>query len=199
MRFYFLEKSFGNKLLCFFILMEFMRDNNRKKVIDVFSRMFEVNYSKVKNLAYSLLKSELDAEDVAQEVFTKLWEQQSIWIDNKRELDAYILIMTKNIALNISKHQKIRLEYKERFLEESSDLTDRDLLESIYFREILQGIYLKLESIPERRRTVFELSRFYGKSHKEIADKMNISVRTVEQQICLTLIELRKVLGAFAG
>ena len=50
--------------------MEFMRDNNRKKVIDVFSRMFEVNYSKVKNLAYSLLKSELDAEDVAQEVFT---------------------------------------------------------------------------------------------------------------------------------
>ena len=122
--------------------MEFMRDNNRKKVIDVFSRMFEVNYSKVKNLAYSLLKSELDAEDVAQEVFTKLWEQQSIWIDNKRELDAYILIMTKNIALNISKHQKIRLE---------------------------------------------------------IADKMNISVRTVEQQIYLTLIELRKVLGAFAG
>ena len=100
LRFYFLEKSFGNKLLCFFILMEFMRDNNRKKVIDVFSRMFEVNYSKVKNLAYSLLKSELDAEDVAQEVFTKLWEQQSIWIDNKRELDAYILIMTKNIALN---------------------------------------------------------------------------------------------------
>ena len=59
--------------------------------------------------------------------------------------------------------------------------------------------YLKLESIPERRRTVFELSRFYGKSHKEIADKMNISVRTVEQQIYLTLIELRKVLGAFAG
>ena len=103
------------------------------------------------------------------------------------------------IALDISKHQKIRLEYKERFLEESLDLTDRDLLESIYFREILQGIYLKLESIPERRRTVFELSRFYGKSHKEIADKMNISVRTVEQQIYLTLIELRKVLGAFAG
>ena len=168
-----------------------MRNEPSSGNVGVFLQLFEVNYSKVKNLAYSLLKSELDAEDVAQEVFTKLWEQQSIWIDNKRELDAYIL--------NISKHQKIRLEYKERFLEESSDLTDRDLLESIYFREILQGIYLKLESIPERRRTVFELSRFYGKSHKEIADKMNISVRTVEQQIYLTLIELRKVLGAFAG
>ena len=164
-----------------------MRNEPSSGNVGVFLQLFEVNYSKVKNLAYSLLKSELDAEDVAQEVFTKLWEQQSIWIDNKRELDAYILIMTKNIALNISKHQKIRLEYKERFLE------------SIYFREILQGIYLKLESIPERRRTVFELSRFYGKSHKEIADKMNISVRTVEQQIYLTLIELRKVLGAFAG
>jgi len=119
-----------------------MRNEPSSGNVGVFLQLFEVNYSKVKNLAYSLLKSELDAEDVAQEVFTKLWEQQSIWIDNKRELDAYILIMTKNIALNISKHQKIRLEYKERFLEESSDLTDRDLLESIYFREILQGIYL---------------------------------------------------------
>ena len=145
-----------------------MRNEPSSGNVGVFLQLFEVNYSKVKNLAYSLLKSELDAEDVAQEVFTKLWEQQSIWIDNKRELDAYILIMTKNIALNISKHQKIRLEYKERFLEESSDLTDRDLLESIYFREILQGIYLKLESIPERRRTVFELSRFYGKVIKKL-------------------------------
>ena len=104
-----------------------MRNEPSSGNVGVFLQLFEVNYSKVKNLAYSLLKSELDAEDVAQEVFTKLWEQQSIWIDNKRELDAYILIMTKNIALNISKHQKIRLEYKERFLEESSDLTDRDL------------------------------------------------------------------------
>jgi len=176
-----------------------MKSDKTPENIGIFLQLFEANYSKVKNLAYNLLKSEVDAEDVAQEVFAKLWEQQSIWINNKRELDAYILIMAKNIALNMFKYQKIRLEYKERFIEESSELTDRDLLDSIYFREILQSIYSKLESIPERRRTVFELSRFYGKSHKEIADKMNISVRTVEQQIYLTLIELRKVLGAFAG
>ena len=64
---------------------------------------------------------------------------------------------------------------------------------------MLMIVQLTLEKMPKRRRMIFELSRFYGKSHKEIADKMNISVRTVEQQIYLTLIELRKVLGAFAG
>ena len=51
-----------------------MRNEPSSGNVGVFLQLFEVNYSKVKNLAYSLLKSELDAEDVAQEVFTKLWE-----------------------------------------------------------------------------------------------------------------------------
>ena len=67
-----------------------------------------------------------------------------------------------------------------------------------HYREILGIIYSALAAIPDRRRRVFELSRFHGKSHKEIAVIMGISVHTVERQIYLTLTELRKTITAFA-
>ena len=53
-----------------------------------------------------LLKSESDAEDVAQDVFCKLWLQPELWLNNE-ELDNYIFIMTRNIVLNIFKHQQV--------------------------------------------------------------------------------------------
>ena len=81
-------------------------DNEEVETVDHFSRLFKNNYSRVKYFAYVLLKSEPDAEDVAQEVFARLWERQNIWLDNEREFDSYLLIMTRNIALNIYKHEQ---------------------------------------------------------------------------------------------
>lgn len=88
-------------------------DNEEVETVDHFSRLFKNNYSRVKYFAYVLLKSEPDAEDVAQEVFARLWERQNIWLDNEREFDSYLLIMTRNIALNIYKHEQVRQEYME--------------------------------------------------------------------------------------
>lgn len=170
--------------------------NNDSLTEEYFTFFFKSNYSKVKKVAYSLLKSEFDAEDVAQEVFAKLWEQQEIWVNNERKLDSYLLVMVRNAVINIFKHQQIRFEYQERFTKELSCVDDV-LFDRICQREMLQSVYATLKKMPERRREVFEHSRFHGESHKEIAGRMNISVRTVEQQIYLTLVELRKVLPGF--
>lgn len=91
--------------------------DNSNQVEEIFSVFYYANFSKIRKYAYRLLKSECDAEDVAQEVFIKLWEQQEIWLNNERKLDSYLLVMTKNIALNILKHQRIKLEYRERFIQ----------------------------------------------------------------------------------
>ena len=172
-------------------------DNEEVETVDHFSRLFKNNYSKVKYFAYVLLKSEPDAEDVAQEA--RLWERQNIWLDNEREFDSYLLIMTRNIALNIYKHEQVRQEYMEYHMVKSvSSQIDYDFFERFHYREMLGIIYSALAAIPDRRRRVFELSRFHGKSHKEIAVIMGISVHTVERQIYLTLTELRKTITAFA-
>ena len=62
------------------------------------------------------------------------------------------------------------------------------------YEEMQLVIRLTLEKMPERRRLIFELSRFKELSYKEIAERLNISIRTVEHQVYLVLIELKKVL-----
>lgn len=162
-----------------------------------FQRFFIANFPKVKNFAQMLLKSEAEAEDVAQDVFCKLWLQPEIWLDNDKELDGYIFIMTRNIILNIFKHQQIEQEYQEEAFDKAIlyELTDREeILNNVYYKELLMIVRLTLEKMPKRRRLIFELSRFRGLSHKEIAEKLDVSIRTIEHQIYLALIELKKIL-----
>lgn len=169
--------------------------NSSAPIEEKFSAFYKENYSKIRKYAYRLLKSECDAEDVAQEVFLKFWEQQELWLNNEKKRDAYLLVITRNIALNVLKHQRIKQEYQEYFLQEAASckLADNENFWTvIYCREMLQNVYIVLETVPKKRRNIFELSRFNGKSHKEIAGKLNISVHTVERQIYLTQIRLRE-------
>ena len=118
-------------------------------------------------------------------------------VDNENELDNYLFIMTRNIILNIFKHQQIEREYQEGYLEKTvlhELIEGEDALNNIYYEEMLLVVRLTLEKMPERRRLIFELSRFKGLSYKEIAEKLNVSIRTVEHQVYLALIELKKVL-----
>ena len=172
-------------------------ENNVNQIELKFQRFFISNFPKVKNYAQLLLKSEVDAEDVAQDIFCKLWLQPEIWLDNENELDNYLFIMTRNIILNIFMHQQIEREYQEGYLEKTvlhELIEGEDALNNIYYEEMLLVVRLTLEKMPERRRLIFELSRFKGLSYKEIAEKLNVSIRTVEHQVYLALIELKKVL-----
>lgn len=175
-------------------------ENSNKQIAMKFQCFFTVNFPKVKRFAQMLLKSEAEAEDVAQDVFCKLWLQPEIWLDNDKDLDNYLFIMTRNIVLNIFKHQQIQQEYQDEVIEKTLlyELTEKeDVLNNIYYREMLMIIQLTLEKMPKRRRLIFELSRFKGLSHKEIAENLGVSIRTIEHQVYLALIELKKVLLFF--
>lgn len=175
-------------------------ENNDRQIELKFQGFFTANFPKVKNFAQMLLKSEAEAEDVAQDVFCKLWLQPEIWLDTDRDLDNYIFIMTRNIVLNIFKHQQIEQEYQDEVIEKTIlyELTEKEeVLNNVYYKEMLMIIRLTLEKMPKRRRLIFELSRFRGLSHKEIADKLDVSIRTIEHQVYLALIELKKILILF--
>ena len=135
-------------------------ENNVNQIELKFQRFFISNFPKVKNYAQLLLKSE-----VAQDIFCKLWLQPEIWLDNENELDNYLFIMTRNIILNIFKHQQIEREYQEGYLEKTvlhELIEGEDALNNIYYEEMLLVVRLTLEKMPERRRLIFELSRFKG-------------------------------------
>ena len=103
----------------------------------------------------------------------------------------YIIPLTGMMAVSYT-----HLEVIEKTL--LYELTEKEeILNNVYYKEMLMIIQLTLEKMPKRRRLIFELSRFRGLSHKEIADKLDVSIRTIEHQVYLALIELKKVLLFF--
>lgn len=161
-----------------------------------FEKIFSNHYSTSKRFAFMLLKSEEDAEDIAQEVFTKLWTQPQIWKGNDN-INNYIYAMTKNLIFNFIKHKKIEHSYEEQLVEKilAEELGKLGTTyESIYYKEALLCLQLTLSQLPSKRRKIFEMSRFEEMTNLEIAEKLNISVRTVEHQIYLTLKDLKKTI-----
>ena len=162
-----------------------------------FEQFYAANFPRVKNFAKLLTKSEEDAEDIAQNIFLKLWTRPELWQDQET-MTGYLYTVTRNEIFNLFKHQKVEQECKEKVLKAQllGELCDEDssLLENLYYKKVLMLIRMTLSQLPDRRRRVFEMSRFEGLSHKEIADKLQIPLRTVEDHIYTTLTELRKVL-----
>lgn len=163
-----------------------------------FEMVFAEHYGSVKGFAFALLRSEDDAEDIAQNVFIKLWENPLLWRDKSREdLGRYLFAMTKNITLNYIRHNKIVEGYCDRTIDRSvleRIFIEDKALDPIYYEEAELLVRLVLSRLPERRRRIFEMSRFENKSNKEIAGELGISVRTVETQIYRTLVEMKKVI-----
>lgn len=171
-----------------------------KKLINpdnCFEQFYTSNFPRVKNFAKLLLKSEEDAEDIAQNIFLKLWTHPELW-QEQETINGYLYTVTRNEIFNLLKHQKVEQEYedkkmKEYLLDEFCE-EDSSLLEDIYYKEKLLLIRMELNQLPPHHRQIFEMSRFEGFSYKEIANELHIPLRTVENTIYKTLIKLRKVL-----
>lgn len=162
-----------------------------------FEQFYAANFPRIKNFARLLTKSEEDAEDIAQNIFLKLWTRPELW-QEQENMTSYLYTVTRNEIFNLFKHQKVEHEYEDKMIKAQliGELCDEDtsLLENLYYKEVLLLIKMSLNQLPPRRRQVFEMSRFEGLSHKEIAEKLQIPLRTVEDHIYKTLTELRKVL-----
>lgn len=160
-----------------------------------FEEIFIQYFPKVRTFAAILLKSEQEAEDIAQDIFVKLWEQPDLWEGNL--VRNYLYTMVKNHVFNRIKRKNIESKYINSqtnllSLEELSEFNDP--LNEVYLEEMQLLLKLSLEQMPEKRRQVFEMSRFEHLSNNDIAEKMNLSVRTVEQHIYLALKELKKII-----
>lgn len=162
-----------------------------------FEVIFMYYYPKVKNFARKLIKSEEDAEDIAQDVFIKFWKVPEIWSNNDQALDSYLYTMTKNTVIDLIRKRvnEVDSTYVDFSEISTNDTFQADsFLSEIYYKEIQLIIKLTIDQMPDQRKRIFKMSRSSGMSNKQIAHQLNISVRTVEHHIYLALSELKKVL-----
>lgn len=155
--------------------------------------IFQAHYPVVYRTIYRLITDKGIAEDLAQDVFMRLWEKRH-QIDIQGSLGAYIRRMAVNEALGyIRKHKKYNVE---EIAEQHSPSTVSG--EDLYMDGELQTeINKAIETLPPKCKTIFMLSRFEDLSYKEISQKLNISPKTVENQISKALKVLKKALKLY--
>jgi RNA polymerase sigma-70 factor (ECF subfamily) len=131
--------------------------------------------------------------DIVQETFIKVWEHRKS-IKPNLSFPAYLLRISRNLICDIVKHRKIR-ERTDKFIPHIALSENDDPSEALHLNILQEQITTIINrDLPSRCREIFLLSRFEGKTHREIADIFNLSVRTVENQIAHALKVLRKKL-----
>lgn len=171
------------------ILFERIKEGDEK----AFEGLFRAYYPFLCSYATRILKDATAAEEIVQELFVKLWEKRSA-THIGTSVKNYLFSSVKNLCLNHIRHAGVRDEYVKKIQQEQQYFSDEDAeSESVLF-EMLEA---EIESMPEKRREIFRMSRRDGLKYREIAEKLNISVKTVEAQMGLAFKYLREKLQAY--
>lgn len=140
-----------------------------------FNSIFERYWDKLFQTAFGFLRDEDAAKDVVQEVFFDLWNRRE-QLDIER-LPAYLYQATRFQSLKQLRKAHILDIHDEKFAEVLCANTTEEQVDLNLLQENLEK---SLGALPERYREVFELSRVHNLSNKEIADRMNLSPRTID-------------------
>jgi RNA polymerase sigma-70 factor (ECF subfamily) len=155
-----------------------------------FELLFKTHYSRLCSYANLFLNDPDAAEDVVQEVFFKLWKSRLELIINTT-IKSYLFRAVRNGCMNVIDHISIREAYK-IVNEEDIKSSESESIDEAVVSELEQRIKESIDQLPSERRKIFIMSRFDGMKYREIAEKLNISVKTVENQMYQALRFLRE-------
>lgn len=162
----------------------------QKGSLPAFESLFK-NYSqKLYRFSYSYLKSETEAEDLVQEVFLKLWENRSS-LKTGMSFQSYLFTIAFNSIRKSfnkkAKQEKFRVDLFEFLSAENTSLEIRPDFDSLILK--LDSL---IEQMPDRRKEIFLKRKKEGKSVRDIAEEMDVSPKTVENQITEAMNYLKK-------
>jgi len=156
-----------------------------------FEELFKEYFVPLMAFSRRILADEDDAREVVHQVFINLWEKRSE-IDLSTSLKSYLFTSVNNRSLNVIRDRK-------KF--SSEEVPERagewDVSAQIESMELEEKIREVIDSLPERCREIFELNRFDGLKYSEIAVQLDISVKTVENQMSKALKILREKLAKY--
>ena len=147
-----------------------------------FERLFHTFYEDLCRFASQYVSASDVVEDLVQDVFFNVWERRRA-LDAQQSIQAYLYKAVRNEALKHLNRQRVRKqqgkpqqELRERSLQGSPE-------QALWNKELEAEAQKALDALPERRRRIFMLSREHDLTYAEIADLLDISVKTVETQM----------------
>jgi RNA polymerase sigma-70 factor, ECF subfamily len=165
----------------------------RKGDIEQFESLFRSSYVSLVKYARTLIKDQDTAEEIVQDLFVRLWqEKEKIKIESS--LNGYLFRSVHNRCLHYIEHRRVVERHAEEVSSREADTTE-DPSEILHYKDLQVRIARILERLPERCGTIFCMSRFEGLKYSEIAEKLSVSVKTVEASMGRALKEFRKELA----
>lgn len=160
-----------------------------------FELLFRSYYPRLCRFTLRLIRDFSDAEQLVQDVFLNVWQMRESW-SPRGTIRSYLYRAAKNQALNYLKHRRV-VGSVEEFEEQSAEIARASLQEDYERKELMVAVQQAIELLPPRCKLVFALHRQDGLTYSEIADVLDISVKTVETQIGRALKILRKILKPY--
>jgi len=169
---------------------QLLQINNQRK----FQEIYHQHFNGLANYAYAVLKDKDVAKDVVQDVFLDLWNKRET-LTIKTSLEAYLVRAVKFKSIDFIRKDKTKQQYVEKMMSINIPLTEDKNDEDEQTTERKKQLSYAIAQLPPKCRQVFLLSRLSGYTYKEIAKEMDISPKTVENQISRALKLLRQKLS----
>ena len=154
-----------------------------------FEKIFKKFFKELHEYSFSIIRDWDMAEEVVQALFLKLWENDT-WTHVESSMKAFLYRSVYHESLNIIRHNKVRLKYENR----TSYTMKKDnmhITTPVELNELENKIHRSLNRLPEKCRTIFQLSRFGELTYRQVAMQLGLSVKTVETQMGKALRILR--------
>nr|WP_068889270.1 RNA polymerase sigma-70 factor [Pedobacter panaciterrae] len=160
-----------------------------------FEQMFKAHYKELHSYASVMLRDEDTAEEIVQSMFLKFWEKREL-LNVQTSIKAYLYKCVYNDSLNYLKHQKVKTKYQD-FAAYTMNDHHEAASSKVELTELEFKIQEALNELPEHCRTIFQMSRFEELKYREIAEQLDLSIKTVENQMGKALKILRLKLADF--
>lgn len=160
--------------------------------VEAFDALFDEYSQKLFGFALKYLKSEVEAKELVQEVFVRVWENRKS-LKSDYSFKSYLYTIALNQIRKFFNKRANALRYLTEVKTDDSFL-DTNTVDSIDYASVLERIDELIEKLPERKKLIFIKSRKEGKSSKEIAAELQITVGAVDNQISDAMKIIRETL-----
>ncbi len=155
-----------------------------------FEVLFETHFEDLMAFAYGYVRDHEISKDIVHDAFMTLWRRREV-LDTSLSLKAYLYKLTRNMALNFLRHQRVILTNEQAIIthekEARQDMDDYD--------KYLDLLVIHVRKLPEKQQEVLNLCFVEGKMYKEIAEDLGISVNTVKTHLKRAILYLRSELN----
>ncbi len=153
-----------------------------------FDTVYLNHFKRLHQYATNFIKNQDDAEEIVQNVFCRIWEKRN-QLDVNGYLKSFLYRSIRNECLNHLKHENVKSTFTVHH--NQTAINEQDLSKEILAIELGKQIHIAINELPPQCKLIFQMSRFEQLKYNQIAEELNLSVKTVENQMGKALRTLR--------